>query len=98
MWVFIHKGSMIIKLKLSVELKPEAQCQRQVCRSYRAQAMHLQAPAGDPEASSCHPPQQGVNRDQRAVPEAAKDPSGVDPRDQTHLGVSIDTEPQRCQK
>lgn len=51
--------------------------------------------AGDPEASSYRPLQQGVNR---AEPEAGKDPSGADPRDQAYLDESIDAEFQRCQK
>lgn len=51
--------------------------------------------AGDPETSNYRLLQQEVNR---AGPEAGKDPSGADLRDQAHLDESIDAEFQRCQK
>lgn len=77
-------------MMLEHELKPEAQCQRQV-----VQILQNTGHAGDPEASSYRLLQQGVNR---AGPEAGKDLSGADPRDQAHLEESIHAEFQRCQK
>lgn len=79
---------MILEHELSAQFKLEV-------TKASVQILQNTGHAGDPEASSYRPLQQGVSR---AGPEAGKDPSGVDTRDQADLDESIDAEFQRCQK